>query len=444
MNHAQAMAPLQKEAAIHAVYQFLADQGFEDTLHQLEAESCIPYDPDELANAPSTLLSALTSYHASRSMAIARAEHGPRYQEVQAWMKSLDKKEEERVAVETGRLQTHATNIIAVKFQPNQRNASEADEGSEKELVFASGGVDKTVAVCSAQSNAVLRRIPVSGPVLSLDFNPADPRLLLATCMNGGHSVVNVEKEGEEAGLQTQVNHKKYVVCGRWSPDGRHYVTGAHDHFVHLYKQEDDADPAAASASASTPARSWSLHRRLDLGNPVESVAWIDDKHFLVSVREDNYLHQFHVDQEEAVHKWNMNESGDNHVSFTVLDMVVSPGREGHAILLATDSNRVILMQTGSNLQLRNFYNIQNDGYSTPRLAWSPCGKYGYVTSQDRTIHILDIFAGKVSGKLEGHAINVRDVSMHPTANKLVTCSFDKTCRVWSAELEATRLQREG
>ena len=70
---------------------------------------------------------------------------------------------------------------------------------------------------------------------MSMHFNPARPNLLLATCMNGGHSIIDVDaSEGKEL-LESVVNHKKYVVAGKWNPAGTHFITGSHDFNVHVY-----------------------------------------------------------------------------------------------------------------------------------------------------------------------------------------------------------------
>jgi WD40 repeat protein len=220
----------------------------------------------------------------------------------------------------------------------------------------------------------------------------------------------------------------------------------------------------------SSAANRWQLIGRIEFSNNVESIEWIDGGHFYVSVREDNYLHHIQLDGLKELEQLNTNEFGDDHVSFNVLDMAVSPAG-GKAILLATDHHRVILMQTGSRHQLRNFYNVQNDGYryaddenrsaaygaacqlathsfsvasllsrvcvlSTPRLAWSPCGKYAYVTCQDKCVAVLDMTSGQTVHRITGHEINVRDVSVQPFTNQLLSCSFDKTCRVWTTEVE--------
>ena len=121
-------------------------------------------------------------------------------------------------------------------------------------------------------------------------------------------------------------------------------------------------------------------------------------------------------------------------MSFTALDLSLSPRGEG--LLVATDHHRVILLQAGTEHQVRNFYNLVNDGYSTPRVAWSPSGKYGYVSCQDKSVAILDIATGKTAASVKGHEVNVRGVAVHPTRNWMLSCSFDKTCRVWTPDVQ--------
>jgi WD40 repeat protein len=84
-------------------------------------------------------------------------------------------------------------------------------------------------------------------------------------------------------------------------------------------------------------------------------------------------------------------------------------------------------------VHVRNFYSlIVADGYSTPRLAWSPCGRWAYVTSQDRAVVVLEVPSGRSVHRITGHQVNVRDVATHPVTGQLLTCSFDKSCRVWN------------
>lgn len=93
-----------------------------------------------------------------------------------------------------------------------------------------------------------------------------------------------------------------------------------------------------------------------------------DGTQLIIAVREDNYLHYINTETLQE-HFVNMNATGDDHVSFTALDMSLSP--DGKFVLVSTDRNRLIMFATGTPFQARNFYGVPNDQWSTPRTAWN-------------------------------------------------------------------------
>jgi len=113
---------------------------------------------------------------------------------------------------------------------------------------------------------------------------------------------------------------------------------------------------------------------------------------------------------------------------FNVLDLNCAP--DG-SILVSTDKNRAILFQINSSIQKRNFYGFISDDWSIPRAIFSHDGSYVYLTSQDYKVYIYSTINEKLVHHLEGHTAIVRDLSMHPTKNILITCSYDKTVKIW-------------
>jgi len=443
MNHAQARGQSAQSNALQAVLQFLLESGYQSTAELLQKEAGVEYDVDALIDMPARVVTALSSYDDQRTGAFKKREIDPELLTVTRWMGSLRESKETYASSPSLSLQTHAANVICCKFQPR------ADS-----TLFAAGAADKFVAICDTnQQGAVLRRVQASGPVLCLHFNPARPELVLATCMNGGHSIVHVEREVNAAAaaeaspagalVHSAIEHKKFVVAGKWSPDGRHYVTGSHDGSVNVYGAGD----------ADFTWKQVGRHEFLARDNSaavVEALEWLDERSFVVSLREDNYLRVLTLQDNGAADalpetmRINVNETGDDHVSFTILDLRLSPN--GLGILCATDRHRVILLArpvalpdvasppTVVGVHVRNFYTmIVNDGYSTPRLAWSPCGRFAYVTSQDRALIVLEIPSGRSVHRITGHEINVRDVATHPTTGQVLSCGFDKTCRMFDA-----------
>ena len=86
MNHAQARAPLQNAAAMQAVYQYLLEQGHEDSVRMLEEESGVAWEPEALANQPAHLLTALSAYEDQRQMAFRIRQPDPQFQAVTQWI----------------------------------------------------------------------------------------------------------------------------------------------------------------------------------------------------------------------------------------------------------------------------------------------------------------------------------------------------------------------
>ncbi len=59
-----------------------------------------------------------------------------------------------------------------------------------------------------------------------------------------------------------------------------------------------------------------------------------------------------------------VNALGDDHVSFNVLDLAV----DDKHVIACTDKSRAIMYKLGTPFQVRNFFGLENDEYSTPRV----------------------------------------------------------------------------
>ncbi|KIM28344.1 hypothetical protein M408DRAFT_140192 [Serendipita vermifera MAFF 305830] len=67
-------------------------------------------------------------------------------------------------------------------------------------------------------------------------------------------------------------------------------------------------------------------------------------------------------------------------------------------------------------------------------IAYSPDGLNVVSCSEDRTIRIWDATTGaQVGGPLKGHALYVTSVAYSPDGRKIVSCSGDRTIRIWDA-----------
>jgi len=206
--------------------------------------------------------------------------------------------------------------------------------------------------------------------------------------MDGSVMISNAQT-GET--LQEFKDHSKYATRAAWSPDGQYFATCGHDKNVNVYKR----------ASAEEEPLVFELAKKKEFPTIPEALCFLDDGMTLVaSIREDNYLSHIDVTTFEIT-KVNMNPVGDDHVSFTVLDMALSPN--GKYLLCSTDKSRLLLYVVGTSIQLRYYYGAVNDDFCQTRACWHPSGAYIYVTSQDQKVYCWHVHTQKVVAQMRGH-----------------------------------------
>jgi len=300
----------------------------------------------------------------------------------------------------------HAANIIAARFSPDG-------------ALIATGSTDRTVKVVDAASGGSVRTVTVhAAPVLSVGFCPSDATLLLSTAMDG-RAILSDVADGAE--LLIFKDHGKYVAHACWAVNGDVFATAGHDRKVVVYRRAPGSD-----------ARSFEKVLEREFVAIPEAICFLDDcVSLVVSVREDNYFHYVDTSGSGTADdlKVNQNQLGDDHVSFTVLDLVLSPN--GKYLLASTDKSRLILYLVGTSLQLRNFYGAVNDDLCQTRACFHPSGLFVYVTSQDNKVYGWRVRDQKVVARLLGHASVVRDLDISKDGKTLISASFDKTIRAW-------------
>ena len=106
----------------------------------------------------------------------------------------------------------------------------------------------------------------------------------------------------------------------------------------------------------------------------------------LVSVRDSHLLYLLDLTTYERT-DINLNPNLDDWVSFTAMDLSLSPNKKW--VLVATDKNKLLVYKLGGSDQVRQFYGVDNDGFSNPRCLWHPTGYYVYCTGQDNAVHVV-------------------------------------------------------
>lgn len=345
----------------------------------------------------------------------------------------------------------HVNNIISVRSQtlPSELFPGSAENGKPFFKAVITGAADKTVRVSEAESGKLLTILSDFGAaVLSMDFCPSHPTLLVTSSMDGSHQTVDLETQ---AVVQRWKDHRKYVTRVGFSLDGEYLVSASYDKTCNIYRREAGTGdgkmlPTFDGAHDSSAPR-YKKVKTITFIGAVESICFLPSppmsqsnpegkvySTLVVGSRDDNYLNYIDlIEEEDFPHlRYNVNSNGDDWVSFTPMDLQPSP--TGSHVLCFTDqkSGRMIIFRARSAGQAKNIYGTENDGFSQPRCAWSADGRYIFATSDDFRIWVFEVASGRNVGQLIGHTGIVRDICYDTDLSAVVSCSFDKTVRMWT------------
>lgn len=392
---------MDRREVIELVLQFLNENGFLKAQGALQEESGVILDTDVLEGG-GILHSVLNIYGKSRHAAKKKPE------------------------IDTSDLNEKATEPPPSTLVHTVNNLHTAPilAARLKDDIMLTGSADKTIAVIKFtdfndfswyRENTLDHH---SGAVLCIDFHPTLENIALTSSMDKSHHIVDF-MDGQV--IQSFSDHEKYVVRVKWSPDGLWFATASYDRTANLYKKKPDSDPIQFEKVKT-------FHFR----GAVEALEFSPDNDELcIAVRDDCLL--YFIDLKSPEYEpitMNMNALKDTYVSFTALDVSYSPFGKKY-VLVCTDKNRLILFARETGDQVKNFYGLNNDEFSTPRHCWHPSGRYIFATSQDKCIYIWEVLSQKIVGKLVGHEGNVRDLSFDAKHGLLISSGFDRTVNFW-------------
>lgn len=418
--------------ALSVVFQFLETKGYTSTVEELKRESGSEFERTLLVRQHDVLQKALSALDQETYMEkLSHEVDLDEEKELRDHMEKLKLSQAPHARTCTRTLTGgHQANILTVTMHPRGGYVASGDAG--KKVVVAAvleerkrgqeggqGGDKDEDEVEDDERNqgslcAEFHSLP--SPVLHLDFNPhpTTPHLLLASCMNGSHSLLDCNTKEI---VSTVSDHSKYALRVKWSPCGGMYATCSRDQTVRLYRKHDDK---------------WPFVKEFDFSGSVEAIEWLGPHRLLVAVRDDNYLRSIDVETMQESSKYNMNIKGDDHVSFNAIDLVASADRT--CVLACTDVHRMIMFKINGNgaRQVRNFYGAVNDSYSNSRGAWSYTDKYVYCTSQDNLVYGWSVHNERVVTTLQGHDKAVRGLASSQSTELLASCSYDRTVKLWA------------
>ncbi|KAG3197426.1 hypothetical protein PC128_g6855 [Phytophthora cactorum] len=302
--------------------------------------------------------------------------------------------------------------------------------------IVITGGADKCVCVHDWKTGQKLCAVETSAPVLALALNPkrefAD--YFVAAGMDATHTLYRLEQQGEQCSVHTVCEFHDHNRHGAfklaWSASGLLFATGSSDKSLNIYQ----CSQLNGAGQQAEKIKSFYFNGTVEA--MVFAPSGLESSELLVvAVRDDCYVHYVDCSTFEK-ERINMNPDGIEHVSYTIMDLSLSPS--GKYLLAATDSNRNFIFSVKQNVALRNFYGHKAGPYSQPRAVWHPSEKYVISNNEENgTIFVWSIASEQVVETFDAHDALVRDL-VCPTSSvspMLVTVSYDKRMKIWESSL---------
>ncbi|KAL3666216.1 hypothetical protein V7S43_009002 [Phytophthora oleae] len=314
--------------------------------------------------------------------------------------------------------------------------------------IVISGGADKCVCVHDWKTGKKLCALTTSAPVLAVAFNPkreyAD--YFVAAGMDAKHALYRLVQQGEEWTVATVSEFHDHNRHGAfklaWSRDGRMFATGSSDKSLNIYQCLQLAEGGGEGGSELVEKiKSFYFNGTVEamvFAPEVKDDVEASGELLVIAVRDDCYVHYVDCSTVEK-ERVNMNPDGIEHVSYTIMDLSLSPS--GKYLLAATDSNRNFIFSIKQNMALRSFYGHKAGPYSQPRAVWHPSEKYVISNNEESgAIFIWSIASERVVETFDAHDGLVRDLVCPTTVSSsgspmLVTVSYDKRLKVWESPL---------
>ncbi|GAB4820603.1 hypothetical protein N2152v2_007649 [Parachlorella kessleri] len=352
-------------------------------------------------------------------------------------------------------------NCICLACWPSQR-------------MLAVGLGDGSLRLCSYEGEVLGSLVVSSSGVLSVAIHPDGSSgsfgsCIAVGCMDGTVCLVSIANPAAPQLVSSLQPHKKYVVVLKFSPDGKHLVSGSWDHtFVVMTVSRRAAATADAAAAASGGGGGsdetllQAIHTE-QCGAQVQHLEFLpgsgqsrEPPCFLVAVKGSNYLRQYTLApppvtdssgssgggggndggrdgptalgvglqpslavQVKEIQRINMNAVGDDYVSFSACHLAVSPGA-GELLLVSADNGRILVLEAQE--QFHQFAAV-----------WDSSGHYVLAAAAHGWVYVFDVATARVVANFKAHDKNVRGLAYDAANNLLLTCSFDRTTKVFSA-----------
>ncbi|RKP05347.1 WD40-repeat-containing domain protein [Thamnocephalis sphaerospora] len=306
--------------------------------------------------------------------------------------------------------------------------------------------------------------------VLSMDVHPNRPHWLLTSSMDGAVAIIDL-KAGQT--MARWKDHTKYAVCARFivapTTNDDWMASAGHDGRLNIYRLASSAgdavqdtaettitvvaDASGAGNRLSGSSAPYVLHKQHQFRTAIESFCTLpgaesqdsedasdaaDAPEVVIALRSDPYLRYLQLDSGHE-RRFSINADPlDTHVSFSILDLAVSPC--GRYIAAATDkqpTGLVVVYARAQNRQVASWFVASVPAFSRSRCAW--LGQRVVAALGDEHVYLLEVGCDAPRVAWPAHSAAVRCLAVDTELRHLVTGGFDSRLRTWSfAATEAT------
>ncbi|NEP71779.1 MAG: TIR domain-containing protein [Okeania sp. SIO2G4] len=274
---------------------------------------------------------------------------------------------------------------------------------SEKEMIFVSGGADKTVKIWDLKTKTQDTLKGHDDSVMKISVSP-DGKTIASAGEDSTIILWDVETKQEIHRLE---GHTDAVKAISFSPDGNILASGSKDTTIKLWNWITKEEIGNLKGHEST----------------VMTMSFSPDGKTLASGSKDNIINLWNIETMEKMEPLiNDNQSSNFSVSF-------SP--DGKTLAAGGDRNLVTLWDVEKREKVFTF---KGHSSSINSVSFSPDGKILASGSSDKTIKLWNPKQGNSILTFHGHEDSVNSVSFSPDGKVLISGSDDKTIRLWDVE----------
>ena len=243
--------------------------------------------------------------------------------------------------------------------------------------------------------------------------------------------------------IRTLAGHTDWVLSSVFSPDGRYIASSSNDKTIKIWDVKNGKEVRSLTGHAGS----------------VTSVAFSSDGKQLASASWDKTVKIWNAESGSEIRTLTDHAQSVLSVAFSPDDRLIASGSVGttkiweaktgkelkqfdkgtspHEAVSFSPDGRYLASANWDGLMVWNVDTGKEERFfinQKSALAFSPDGRFIATTGEDNVINLTDLKSWKGIQTFTGHTGLVRSISFSPDCSQVVSCSNDKTVKVWDVK----------